>query len=310
MNKPALISFIIPAFNEEKHIPLCLSSIKRFFSKNVEVIVIDNGSTDQTVKISHQFHADVIIDEEASIARMRNLGAEKAQGKILIFLDADIELTEQWYNQFNTLQDHILNKKVLIGSQAAVPNNPSTIEEFWFEEFYKKEKVTHLGSAHLITSKKTFDLIEGFDESLETGEDYDFCQRAKLRAVKIENIIQLKVIHYGFPKTIRSFIKRECWHGKGDLINFKAFLQSKVALATSLFLFFHMFLITSLVFQSLPFILLSIVLLCSLLVASTLKKYSHSSWKARLINFFIFYFYFIGRAGSFVHVAQDKFNKK
>ncbi|WP_334013439.1 glycosyltransferase [Alteromonas sp. S167] len=311
MHANPVISFIIPAFNEQKHLSLCLNSIKHFFKEQErEIIVIDNGSTDDTVIIAEELGAQVIINREASIARMRNLGAEQAVGDIFIFLDADIELTEQWFLAFNPIKQRVLTESLLTGSQAAVPSPAKFIEKYWFEEFYKKREVSHLGSAHLITSKNTFNKINGFNEALETGEDYDFCQRAKSLNIIIENNIELKVIHYGFPNTLRDFIKRESWHGKGDLIDINTFLQSKVAITSVCFLLAHLGVIFGVLANLKWLIGASIVSLVTLLALSTWHKYAHSKLLPLSINFFIYYFYFSGRVLSIFIVLFDKVSKQ
>jgi len=89
-----ILSFIVPTYNEEKHIPNLLASIKYCCSKlriSYEIIVVDDKSTDETVKIAHDFNAKVVInDKRLGEYPSRNLGASMAKGEILIFVSADV----------------------------------------------------------------------------------------------------------------------------------------------------------------------------------------------------------------------------
>jgi glycosyltransferase involved in cell wall biosynthesis len=92
MNKMnPLVSIIIPTLNEEQHIANCLISIQNQDFNDYEIIVIDNGSTDSTKDILKLFRKITIIDNNTiqSAGGSKNIGAHAANGDILIFLDAD-----------------------------------------------------------------------------------------------------------------------------------------------------------------------------------------------------------------------------
>jgi len=90
---PAMISVIIPALNEEKNIRRCLHSVRRGF--NVEAIVVDGGSTDDTSRIAALEGAKILESREGRALQM-NHGAENATGELLLFLHADSELPPDW----------------------------------------------------------------------------------------------------------------------------------------------------------------------------------------------------------------------
>src|SRR6476661_7345717 len=98
--KPVFVSFIIPALNEEKHIGVCLESIHRLQMppeiSGMEIIVVDNNSTDRTVKISREMGAQVVGVVPKNPSRARNAGAGAARGDWLAFVDADCELASDW----------------------------------------------------------------------------------------------------------------------------------------------------------------------------------------------------------------------
>jgi glycosyltransferase involved in cell wall biosynthesis len=87
-------SIIIPAYNEEDLLPLTLESAlaaKKALSAKFagQIIVVDNNSSDRTAEIAKSHGAKVVFEKENCIARARNRGAEAAEGRLLIFLDAD-----------------------------------------------------------------------------------------------------------------------------------------------------------------------------------------------------------------------------
>ena len=89
-----LVSVIIPAYNYEIYVRLAIQSVIAQSHSNVEIIVIDDGSTDGTSEavLSFGSHVRYFLKENAGLARARNLGIGKSKGDFLLFLDADDEL--------------------------------------------------------------------------------------------------------------------------------------------------------------------------------------------------------------------------
>ena len=86
-------SFIVPCYNGEKYIVKCLDSILKQTSNNYEVIVINDGSTDNSINIINKYKNDkkiVIINQDnMGLSLARNNGINKAKGEYLIFVDCD-----------------------------------------------------------------------------------------------------------------------------------------------------------------------------------------------------------------------------
>ncbi len=93
------LSVVIPALNEERHLGQLLSDIQRQSRMPDEVIVVDAGSSDATVRIAKRSQA-VVLHGEPPVARGRNLGGYGAKGD-LIFLDADTRLPETFVEDFS-----------------------------------------------------------------------------------------------------------------------------------------------------------------------------------------------------------------
>ena len=96
------ISVVIPACNEEKYLEATLNSLKLQEFKDYETIVVCNGCTDNTEAIAKkQENTTIISFPEANVSKARNIGAGKASGKVLLFLDADSTLEQDALTKIN-----------------------------------------------------------------------------------------------------------------------------------------------------------------------------------------------------------------
>ena len=89
-----LVSVIVPNYNYARTLDLCLSALERQDYPRIEVIVVDDRSTDDSVEIAHRHGARVLItDTNIGAPAARNLGVRHARGEVLFFLDSDVALT-------------------------------------------------------------------------------------------------------------------------------------------------------------------------------------------------------------------------
>lgn len=175
-----MLSIIIPTLNEEKFLPRLLSSIKRQSFTDYEIIISDGNSQDNTKNIALENGCKFVIDiEHHSPSWQRNNGAGIAQGEILLFLDAD-----------SVLQDCFLEKVVtefisrdLCGAGFYFDFNPNKISYrifsllYHFFSFFRQYFSPVSVGAGIMASKKTHDLIKGFNSEIILAEDYDYCNR-------------------------------------------------------------------------------------------------------------------------------------
>ena len=226
-----LVSIVIPARNEGRFIGLCLDSAKSCMAGAVsfETIVVDNHSTDGTIDVAIHHGADVVLSHGGTIAFGRNAGMAVARSKILIFLDADVVLTPEWRAQFLLLKEISGRQFGLIGAPYNVRPGGAWIEQCWFEKLARGNP-SYLSGGHIISSKSTMAELGGFDHTLPTGEDVDLCARARELGVPVVVDRNLKVLHLGYPRTVRQFFSREMWHGVGDVQNLERLLSSRVAM--------------------------------------------------------------------------------
>ncbi|MET0007124.1 MAG: glycosyltransferase [Candidatus Thiodiazotropha sp. 6PLUC9] len=302
-DKNIALSFIIPTMNEEENIGRLIDSI-HLHNKHIahEVIVVDNGSTDRTRSIAEEKGATVLFEPELNIAGLRNAGATNSSGTIYIFLDGDVELTQEWSEEFPVTRKMLEeDRNIITGSKCSIANEENFLEKYWFSSS-QGESGNYINSGHLIIHKQLFDNINGFNPDLVTGEDTDLSIRAKAtQNARIINNQKLKVLHHGYPNDLYTFVKREAWHGTRTRKFFDVICCSNVQFATNIFLILHLSLIFT---ASMQLSLLSVVILISivlLLLASALYKFGPKP-KLVLSNSIIFYFYFLGRSISIFKV--------
>jgi glycosyltransferase involved in cell wall biosynthesis len=172
-----LLSIIIPALNEEKHLPRLLNSIKKQ-KFPCEVIVADAGSKDNTVKIAKKFGVRVI--KGGMPAKARNNGAKAASCELLLFLDSDVKLPKAFL-EFCYHEIKSKNLGTATCYAQAMGNNLTDAMNYdaanlWIETFKKIKPYAH--GFCIFSTKKIHKKIRGFDESITFGEDSDYVNRA------------------------------------------------------------------------------------------------------------------------------------
>jgi len=218
------VSFIIPTLNEEKTLPALLQSILALETNDEisaqEVIVIDSGSQDSTVKIAHQQGCKVVSVQAGNVSMSRNTGAENAEGNLLAFVDADCELPSDWLIEVAKK----LDETDVLAAGACMTLNPSStswVEKTWYELAHKKhgdspcDEVNWLATFNLAVRKKAFEKISGFDADLTTCEDVDFGYRLS-KTGRLKKIYASGVLHHGESKQLSEFFKREGWRARGS----------------------------------------------------------------------------------------------
>src|SRR5690606_11839356 len=126
-----MVSFVIPAYNEELYIENAVRSIDAAVGRELsfEVLVVDNGSSDSTAAIAAEAGARVVQLPRGLISVARNTGAALAKGDYLVFIDGDVTLTSSWLAGFRTAAVAMQSQPlVLSGSLCSIPPAASWLE--------------------------------------------------------------------------------------------------------------------------------------------------------------------------------------
>ncbi len=182
-----MISIIIPVLNEGRHIQQCLEALQSLRNQ-CEIIVVDGGSIDDTVKISKPL-ADRVIDSVKGRAKQMNAGAEKAKGEMLVFLHADtflpentLELLDQLNQGWGRFNIQLNGKPVMLKVISAFMN--------W------RSRITGIatGDQVIFVNKQLFNIVGGYPD-IALMEDISLC--AKLKKIKPPICLNAKVVSSG-----------------------------------------------------------------------------------------------------------------
>ncbi|MBI2138556.1 glycosyltransferase [Candidatus Woesearchaeota archaeon] len=177
-----MLSIIIPTWNEQKYLPRLLRCIRRQTFRDFEIIVADSRSTDRTRKIARNFGCRVVLVRKKTIhgpAPGRNLGANAAQGDILIFFDADVEIRRDFLAK---AAEELNNKKADVAGTLISPDTNNFLDRLFIGVFNSVITTTQFFypnayGGSIICRKWLHKKVHGFDEGIFLGEDLDYVQR-------------------------------------------------------------------------------------------------------------------------------------
>jgi len=204
-----LVSIGIPTYNSEKTIEKCLDSIKNQSYSNIEVIIIDNFSSDKTLEIASRHNAK-IIKIKASRSKARNIGIDQSSGYFVLCIDSDMELTK---NVVKTCVDAFKqNEKIggIVIPERSIGNN------FWvkvrdFERsFYAK---TEIESARFF-KKDIAQSVGGYEEDVVFYEESTLPQKIADLGLNINFRINSHILHNEFNFSLGNWLKKKFFYAK------------------------------------------------------------------------------------------------
>ena len=178
------ISVIVPAYNEERYLGEALKSIQRakeFLLKKdavpIEIIVVDNGSTDSTSDIALSSGASVVKETKHNVARVRNAGASFAKGKVLVFIDADTIVPDELLWRINEV---MVSPACFGGAVDTDYRAAKTLVNIYLHLWRILGKLAGMAQgATQFCRREVYASMRGYDEALYMGEDIDFYWRMK-----------------------------------------------------------------------------------------------------------------------------------
>lgn len=210
MNRQDLVSIIITTKNEGKIIAILLDSIKKQTYTKIEVILVDNNSTDNTIEIAKKFQKIKIHTFGPERSAQRNYGAKISRGKYLFFLDADMELSSDVVKDCVEVFEKGRLSGVVIPEQSIATN-------FWgmvkaFERSFYGEKGDPITDAARFFSRKVFFRVGGYDENITGPEDWDLPDRIREAGYKIGRS-NSKIYHHEQNISLINLFKKKFYYG-------------------------------------------------------------------------------------------------
>lgn len=179
------VSVVIPSFNEATYIGRLLEDLSEQNFDSFEVIVSDAESKDMTSDVvksySDKLDIKLVSSPPRGPANGRNLGAKKAKGEWLLFLDADVEIDDP--NFIDTLVKKAGENNWQTASAKINPSHGTLKERFGMRANYRyikllaKTKHPVAPGWCILTKRKIFEKHLGFNEKIQFGEDYDYVTR-------------------------------------------------------------------------------------------------------------------------------------
>jgi len=179
--KHALVSVIIPTFNKAATIMRAIESVQRQSYKNYEIIVVDDGSTDNTREVVREIpRVKYFSKNNEGPSSARNLGIRKAEGKIIAFLDSDDEWRQDKLEKCIDKLTETPRARVVISNYAIYDEAekkelkpPKRLRTYSPLMILLSFNETNLHTSSVVTYKGLIERVGGFDERLIRGEDWE-----------------------------------------------------------------------------------------------------------------------------------------
>lgn len=217
----ANVSFIIPHKGREEMLLQTLRSIGRLKREEhvIEIVLVSQNkdASEAILALEKTLPLKVIFDRTGgTISVSRNMGVREAKGEFLAFLDADVELAENWLSEmFATLKKPDV---VLASAMQVNGDNPPPLERIRtaLSNATLDDAVTFLPGRNLFLSRECFEQVGGFPEHLITCEDYYFTERVASIG-KLFYTSKTQYVHIGEDKALKPMFKKEIWRGQSNL---------------------------------------------------------------------------------------------
>ena len=219
-NKSNLVSIIIPSYNEERSIGKCLDSLQNQTYPYLEIIVIDDGSKDNTKNIISKYNVKLWSISHGGPGKAKNFGANKASGEILVFLDADMFVTRDYVQK---IIDPIVHKDAI--STYTISEYVANKDNIWARcwninsDLPENKRIAGnnktLGMAFRAILREKFINSGGYDPKLGYMDDQSLV-RYGIFSKQVKNAV---CYHYN-PETLQEVYLSARWIGRAPEFKF------------------------------------------------------------------------------------------
>ena len=193
-----MISVIIPAYNEEKAVGKTLNSlVRQTYKEKFEVILVDNNSEDNTVKVAEKFlrklPLKIILEKKQGRGAAKDRGAREAKGEILAYLDADTKATRNWLAR---IEENFSDKKIVaVTGPWRIDDIPDSSLKWFLESFQETAQLPYrvpfghywLNGMNMAFRASAYRKCGGINKNLNVHDDVDISTRiGKLGKIKYD----------------------------------------------------------------------------------------------------------------------------
>lgn len=214
-----MFTFVVPTYNNEATIGKCLASIEGQTCRDYEIIVVDGNSSDKTREICERFGVEfILLEAKLNPAVKRNVGAAKAKGDILCFIDSDCVLPADYLTNVSKVFEE---KNADAVSGMTLPSPESNFIGYLTGLEYEARfnsmgdgYVSVAASTCLSVRKEAFLDVDGFIEIFNdkaVGEDWDLSARLVQKGFKIYHSNLVKVFH-DTSDSLLSYLRSQFYH--------------------------------------------------------------------------------------------------
>lgn len=218
------VSVVVASYNGGRTLPACLDSLRHLNYPDYEVILVDDGSTDNTAQIARHYpEVRTIHQPNFGLSAARNTGIRAATGELVAFTDSDCVVDEDWL--YYMVGDLLRTDAAAIGGHnfppaednpiagcvAVAPGGPAHV-------MLNDREAEHIPGCNMMFWKWALDEIEGFDPVFRAaGDDVDVCWRLLQRGYKITFSPAGFVWHYR-RNTVSAYLKQQMGYGVAEAL--------------------------------------------------------------------------------------------
>jgi len=232
--RPPLISVVIPAYNVQETLDVCLDALEQqtLPREHYEIIVVDDGSTDGTQGIVANRDVVMIHQPHRGAAAARNAGAHRAQGEIILFTDADCVPGLNWIEAMTipfSDEDVIgVSGRVCTQQEGLVPWFVQLEYDNRYENIARHAYIDFINTATGAYRREIFLKSEGFCEDLLGAEDAELSFRLASEGHKMVFAPEA-IVYHSHPESILEYAQRKYHYGYWRMVVYRRYPHKAVA---------------------------------------------------------------------------------